>query len=328
MPKQYKALALFSGGLDSLLSVIWMRKLGIEVIPIFFRTPFFTEERALKTACANGLKLEVIDISEQHLEMMKNPRYGFGKNFNPCIDCHGLMFNLAGGLLVQNNADFLISGEVLSQRPMSQRRDAMNAVSKLSGYKDLLIRPLSQKLLDDTKPIRENWIRKDDMLDFSGRSRKPQLALAKELGVKEFPSPGGGCRLTDKNFTVRLKDLVEHSQLSLPEITLLKYGRHFRLDDKTKFIIGRDEADNNNLLQAKSDFLLLLNTEIPGPLGLLCLQEPDINIIETAAGLLAHYNTKVPEPVTISYGFDFPLAKSIAVTKAAAEQVSALMIKE
>ncbi len=328
MPKTLTAITLFSGGLDSLLSVLWMQKLGVKVIPVFFRTPFFTEERAVQTANANGLKLEVIDISKAHLEMMKNPRYGFGKNFNPCIDCHGLMFRLAGELLTQYNADFLISGEVLSQRPMSQRRDAMNAVSKLSGYKDLLIRPLSQQLLEDTQPIREGWIKKSDMLAISGRSRKPQLALAKELGVSVFPGPGGGCRLTDKNFSVRLRDLVEHNQLNLPEITLLKYGRHFRLDDKTKFIIGRDENDNNNIIGAQAGFLFMLNEEIPGPLGLLCIKEIDDNLISQAASLLAYYNSKSPDSVTISYGFSFPLDKSVTVKKAAADLVNTLMVKE
>lgn len=328
MSKTYTAIALFSGGLDSLLSVLWMQKLGVKVIPVFFRTPFFTEERAMQTAAANHLKLEVIDISEVHLEMMQNPRYGFGKNFNPCIDCHGLMFKLAGQLLQQYNADFLVSGEVLSQRPMSQRRDSMNAVSNLSGYKDLLIRPLSQKLLEDTKPIRERWIRKEDMLAISGRSRKPQLALAKELGVTEFPGPGGGCRLTDKNFSVRLRDLVEHNQLDLPEISLLKYGRHFRLDDKTKLIIGRDEADNNNIIIYQAGFLLLLNEDIPGPLGLLCTKNIDDNLLSQAASLLAYYNSKSPQDVIISYGFSFPLEKSITVVKANADTVNALMIKE
>jgi len=305
-----------------------MQKMGVEVIPIFFRTPFFTEERAVLTAEANGLKIEVIDISEEHLQMLKNPRYGFGKHFNPCIDCHGLMFKLAGQLLSKYQADFLISGEVLSQRPMSQRRDAMNAVSNLSGYKDLLIRPLSQKLLDDTKPIREGWINKDDLLSISGRSRKPQLALAKELGITEFPSPAGGCRLTDKNFTVRLRDLVEHNQLSLKEINLLKYGRHFRLNEQTKLIIGRDEADNDNIMKVQPDYLLLLNEEIPGPLGLLCFKDYDDEILKLAASLLAFYNSKSPQDVTISYGYNFPLENSVEVNKATAQQVNDFMIKE
>lgn len=326
MIQKYKALALFSGGLDSLLCVLWMQKLGIETIPIFFKTPFFTEERAVHTAEANGLNLEIIDISEAHLRMMHNPQYGFGKNFNPCIDCHGLMFQIAGSLLEKYDAKFLVSGEVLSQRPMSQRRDAMNAVAKLSGFRDLLVRPLSQKLLPDTKPIREGWISKDDMLAISGRSRKPQLALAKELGVTQYPSPGGGCLLTDRNFAIRLQDLVTNDQLNLPDITLLRYGRHFRLSDKVKLIIGRDETDNQNILEHKADNILMLNEAIPGPLGLLCIGSKDDNCLSQAAGILAYYNTKSPQSVTISWGVDFPLDKQITVKKADAELVNQLMI--
>lgn len=327
MAKIYRALALFSGGLDSLLCVLWMKKIGVEVIPIFFKTPFFTEERALQTANANGLKLIVIDISVKHLAMMQNPRYGFGKNFNPCIDCHGLMFNLAGDLLEKYGADFLISGEVLSQRPMSQRKDAMNAVAKLSGYKDLLIRPLSQKLLEDTKPIREGWIDKSSLLDFSGRSRKPQLALAKQLGITEFPNPAGGCRLTDKNFTVRLKELVEHNQINLPDIYLLKYGRHFRLDSNIKLIIGRDENDNQGILDHSNGNLILLNEEIPGPLGLFCAKETNSDVFRLACSVLAFYNAKSPDSVTVSYGYSLPLTGSITVDKADAQAVQELMIK-
>jgi tRNA-specific 2-thiouridylase len=328
LQKTYRALALFSGGLDSLLAVLWMKKLGVEVIPIFFRTPFFTEERAKQTARANGLELEVIDIAEKHLTMLQNPRYGFGKNFNPCIDCHGLMFRLAGDLLPDHNADFLISGEVLSQRPMSQRKDAMNAVGKLSGHKDLLIRPLCQVLIDDTKPIREGWIDKSELLSFNGRSRKPQLALAKELGVIEFPSPAGGCRLTDRNFSIRLRDLVETNQLNLPAINLLKYGRHFRLDNQTKFIIGRDEKDNQGIMDYSSANLLLLNEDIPGPLGLLCCSELTDDRLQLACSLLAYYNSKSPEIVKISYGCSFPLPESLKVHKATLDKINQYMIKE
>jgi tRNA-specific 2-thiouridylase len=325
--KQYRALALFSGGLDSLLSVKWMQKIGVEVIPIFFKTPFFTEERALHTATANGLKMEIVDISVEHLQMLQNPRYGFGKQFNPCIDCHGLMFKIAGTLMEKYAADFLISGEVLSQRPMSQRKDSMNAVAKLSGFKDLLVRPLSQQLLPDTKPIREGWIKKDDMLAFSGRSRKPQLALAKNFGIVDFPSPAGGCRLTDKNFTIRLRDLVMHNQLSFQDINLLKYGRHLRLDETTKLIIGRDEKDNDHILENAQGYVFLMNEEIPGPLGVLCTENISSNQLEFALSILAYYYTKATDYITLSYGLNFPLTEAIRVTKADSETVQKYMMK-
>jgi tRNA-specific 2-thiouridylase len=326
--RPYKAIALFSGGLDSLLSVLFMKKLGVEVMPIFFKTPFFTEERPLQTAQANGLSLSVIDFSVAHLEMLRNPRYGFGKNFNPCIDCHGLMFRTAGDMLEKFNADFIISGEVLSQRPMSQRKDAMNAVSKLSGYKDLLIRPLSQQLLADTKPIRENWIKKEDMLALNGRSRKPQLELARQLGVTSFPSPAGGCRLTDKNFSVRLRDLIKYNQLELDNINLLRFGRHFRLNDNAKLIIGRDESDNDNLLELKLGDLFLLAEEYPGPLGIIKGSEIDDNILSLSAGILAYYNRKAPLEVNVSYGKSFPLTNAIVLEKTESQLVRDYMIKE
>lgn len=328
MEKQYKALALFSGGLDSLLCVMYMQKLGVEVIPIFFRTPFFTEERPLQTATDNGLSLTVIDFSEAHLNMLRNPQYGFGKNFNPCIDCHGLMFKTAGDLLEQFQADFLISGEVLSQRPMSQRRDAMNAVSKLSGYKDLLIRPLSQQLLPDTLPIRENWISKADMLAFNGRSRKPQIELAQELGVKSFPSPAGGCRLTDKNFSVRLRDLILYDQLELDNINLLRFGRHFRLNATTKLIVGRDEADNQNLIDLKIGDLYLLDEENPGPVGIIHGTDISDELLSLSAGIVAFYHKKAPFDTHVNYGKSFPLTQSISVSKAESHIAMQYMIKE
>jgi len=327
LKQQKKAIALFSGGLDSILSVVWMQNLGFTVFPFFFKTPFFTEERALHSAQVNNLPLTVIDISQEYLVMLQKPVYGFGKNFNPCIDCHGLMFREAGKLLTEYGADFLISGEVLSQRPMSQRKDSLQAVGKLSGYKDLLIRPLSQKLLPDTLPIREGWIDKNDLLDISGRSRKPQLALARRLGIKEFPSPAGGCSLTDKNFSRRLQDLWQHNQINLEDINLLKYGRHFRLNSFSKLIIGRDEADNQNLIEHNFDGIFMLHNKIPGPLGLLCSSNVTKDLISLAASLLAYYYKKAENPVTVNYGQNLSGKEEITVDKANPALVQALMIR-
>ncbi|MGC9362815.1 MAG: tRNA (5-methylaminomethyl-2-thiouridylate)-methyltransferase, partial [Candidatus Syntrophosphaera sp.] len=160
--------------MDSILAVVWMRELGYEVHPVFFSAPYIFAERAVRSAAENGLKLTVVDISQKHLEMLSDPVYGYGRNVNPCIDCHALMFREAGGLLDQFKADFLISGEVLGQRPMSQRRNALQAVDKHSGCGDLIVRPLSQKLLSDTKPIRDEWVDKDLLLAIHGRGRKRQ----------------------------------------------------------------------------------------------------------------------------------------------------------
>ena len=219
---KYKAIALVSGGLDSILSALWMQKLGYEVIPLFFETPFFTPKKAKSATCAANLTLTVQNISEDFLQMLKHPRYGFGKNFNPCVDCHGLMFRKAAEFMAESGADFLISGEVLGQRRMSQRMDTLNAVRKLSGVAELIIRPLSQKLLPDTKPIVEGWIDKNNLLDFNGRGRKRQIQLAKEFKLSTFVSPGGGCLLTESNYCKKLKDLFDYDQLDVRQADLIK----------------------------------------------------------------------------------------------------------
>lgn len=264
-----KALALFSGGLDSVLSVLWMKRLGYEVTPIFFRSYFFSENKAALMSERLDLNLEIIDISEDLLQVLKSPRYGFGKHNNPCIDCHSLMFRTAGRLMEEKNADFLISGEVLGQRPMSQRLDALNAVKKHSGYKDYIIRPLSQKLLPDTMPIREGWVSKDDMLDIQGRSRKRQMELAEEFGIEEYPTPGGGCLLTERIYSLRLNDLLSHNWLSGKYIKYLNIGRHFRLSPDMKLIVGRNKEDNNALEELIEDDVVLRIKNIQGPWGVL-----------------------------------------------------------
>jgi hypothetical protein len=278
-----------------------MRKLGYEIIPVFFKTPFFPETRAVETARANGFEIEVIDICAAHLDMLHHPVYGFGKNFNPCIDCHGLMFKTAGNLLDSYQAHFMISGEVLSQRPMSQRKDAIGAVGKLSGYKELLIRPLSQQLLPDTLPIEAGWVQKDQMLALNGRSRKPQMALAAELGVISYPSPAGGCLLTDVNFTIRLRELLQHQELLADDLHLLRHGRHFRLSPQTKLIIGRDENDNQHLLDLNIADLYLIVKDYPGPIGIVKSQALTLAELHLAAELMAYYNKKAPTDCEVYY---------------------------
>lgn len=316
MIKNKKAVALFSGGLDSILCVKYMQKLGYEVFPVFFKTPYLPEDKALQSAKANDLQLIVKDVTKEHLAMLKQPVYGFGKNANPCIDCHALMFQLAGDMLSELGADFLISGEVLGQRPMSQRRDALCAVAKICGYKDLLIRPLSQKLLIDTLPITEEWVDKNEMLDFSGRGRQRQKALAKELGISYYPQPGGGCLLTDPNYAVRMKDLLFHEEATVYNIELLKYGRHFRLRNDAKLIVGRDERDNNALEAVFEHGMKLFTEEIPGPLGILISPNYDEELIRLAASIYIYYNNKIPDLWTVLYGQNYPLDRSMQIKKA------------
>ena len=262
-----KAIAVFSGGLDSILAALLVKESGIDVLPVFFSTPFFTSEKAEKSAEINNLPLKIIDITDRYFELLKKPKYGFGGNMNPCIDCHTLMLKLAGEMLEQEGASFIISGEVLGQRPMSQNKMSLSIVEKQSTMKGLILRPLSAKLLPVTIPEQNGWVNEKSLLNLSGRSRKPQMALAEKFGIKEYPAPAGGCLLTDPIFSRRLKDLMENSaQLNRNEVELLKLGRHFRINKGTKIVVGRDERENEKILSFAGEGAYTLNTvTIPGP---------------------------------------------------------------
>lgn len=328
MKKKYRCFALFSGGLDSMLAVLHMDSLGYDVLPVFFRTPFFGPGNALKAAEHIGFNLLVIDITTEHIEMLKNPRYGFGKNMNPCIDCHGLMLRKAGELMRAYNVDFIISGEVLGQRPMSQRADALNAVGKLSRINDLLIRPLSQRLLSDTLPVREGWIKREDMLDLHGRGRKAQMELAGRYGITFYHNPGGGCLLTDKAYSNRLRDLQEHDMLNEKQIRLLNIGRHFRINENIKIVVGKNSLDNERLNAFVEDQIVMQAESVPGPLGIIIsrkrLKPAELELV---ASLLLRYSNKAPDTDWILYGEGFSLAHRIQVTKMRPEQVAEFLIQ-
>ncbi|MEW6665887.1 MAG: tRNA 4-thiouridine(8) synthase ThiI [Thermodesulfobacteriota bacterium] len=262
-----KALAVFSGGLDSMLAAELVRAQDIEVLGLFFETPFFTSLRPLKSAAAIHLPLKVIDITGIHLEMVKNPRHGYGSRMNPCIDCHALMLAEAGKRLEQEGARFLITGEVLGQRPMSQNRGALTVVARESGFEGLILRPLSARLLPATVPEQSGWVKREELMAFSGRSRKPQMRLAEVFGIRDYPSPAGGCLLTDVTFSRRLKDLLSsQSTLEVRELELLKVGRHFRTGPGTKVVVGRNQEENEAIcMLAKEGDLLLRTVTVPGP---------------------------------------------------------------
>jgi len=324
-----KILALFSGGLDSLVSVFLMQKLGFEVIPIFCSTPFFRPSRAVLVAKANDLDLHIVDISKEHLLMLENPKYGYGKNFNPCIDCHGLMFRVLKDLLDTYRAGFIISGEVLNQRPMSQRYDALNAVKKLSNVGDLIIRPLSQKLLSDTLPIRVGWVNKDDLLQINGRSRKEQLRIAEEFGLKEVQNSGGGCLLTDKGYSRRLKELIDHNQLDMKNINFLEVGRHFRLTKEIKMIVNREDNEMEYLHSIIQDEVILKCKNIPGPIGILNSTLPlSMNIIQNAGNILLRYTPKAKNNEVVYYGKQYQLNHEIKCIKCTDEEVDKYRINK
>jgi tRNA-specific 2-thiouridylase len=266
-----KAIGLLSGGLDSILATRIMQEQWIQVLALSFRTPFFDPARAQRAAVQLGVPLRILDISEEHLQLVRHPRYGYGKNVNPCIDCHILMLEKAGHLLDKEESDFLFTGEVLGQRPMSQNKQALQKVARESGYEGLILRPLSAKLLPATIPEREGKVDRERLLDIQGRSRKRQLELAIRYGITDFPDPAGGCLLTDPAFSRRLRDLLAYqSHIQIRDIELLCVGRHFRLDQSTKVVIGRRKEENERLLElARGGDTLIRVMDYPGPIGLI-----------------------------------------------------------
>lgn len=285
-----KAIALLSGGLDSILAVKLIQQQNIAVTGLAFTTPFFNADKAKSAASQIPLPLIVEDITSEHLQMLKSPRYGYGKNMNPCIDCHTLMLKIAGGIMERTAADFLVTGEVLGQRPMSQTKQSLYVVAKNSGYADYILRPLCAQLLDPIKAEREGKINRLKLLDISGRGRKDQMRLAEEFGIRHYPPPAGGCLLTDPMFSRRLRDLITHSEdLQLRDYHLLKYGRHFRTEDTSKIIVGRNKADNDALRElTMTDDLICNMADFPGPYVLAPYGKT--SAISIAAALCVRYS--------------------------------------
>ncbi|MBI5144256.1 MAG: hypothetical protein HZA30_04235, partial [Candidatus Omnitrophica bacterium] len=252
------------------------------------------------TQAAKILKipLKVLNISEEYLGIVKNPKHGYGSNMNPCIDCRILIFKKAKDYMKELGASFIITGEVLGERPMSQRRDAILLIEKEAGLKDLVLRPLSAKLFEPTLPEREGIVDREKLLAISGRSRKPQISLAEELGINEYPCPAGGCLLTDPGFAKRIKDLIEHDSLTLSETKLLKVGRHFRLSQDAKLVMGRDEAENTVLeSQIKDGDICLRLKDYPSPFSIV-RGNADSDLMKYAASIVA-YHTKYRDQETV-----------------------------
>ena len=262
-----KAIALLSGGLDSILAVKLVQKQSIDVSGLTFTTPFFSAIKAQTAADQIHLPLMVEDFTAEHLQMLKSPRYGYGKNMNPCIDCHTLMLKMAGQKMEDTGADFLVTGEVLGQRPMSQTKQSLYVVAKNSGYADYILRPLSAQLLEPIKAEREGKVDRSGFLAISGRGRKDQMRLAEKFGIRHYPPPAGGCLLTDPIFSRRLRDLLSHAEdRQIRDYELLKYGRHFRVEDTGKIIVGRNQSDNEALRKLSTDDDLVCNmVDFPGP---------------------------------------------------------------
>ncbi|WP_353661597.1 7-cyano-7-deazaguanine synthase [Hydrogenimonas sp. SS33] len=295
-----RAIALFSGGLDSTLAIWLVKRQGVEVIALNVDIGFGSTKSKLEhmqSMCDQvGVELRTLDIRDQYLrEILFNPKYGYGKNFNPCIDCHGNMFRIARELMEPWEADFLISGEVVGQRPMSQRRDALDLVTNLSDTSDILLRPLSAKVLPPTLPEREGWVDREQLLGITGRNREVQLKLAEEIGLKDFEKPGGGCLLTDENFSKKLAEFVKYDTLEVEDIALLKCGRHLRLPGGAKLVIGRHKEDNEMIdaaITPKYEKIRLLDAT--GPVAAISAGAGEADR-ELAAKLTATYGKTSPE---------------------------------
>jgi len=244
--KKVKCLFLFSGGLDSMLATQLLRRMGIEVVPICFVSYFFNAKQAEESAKQLGVKLRIIDISLKHLKMVKNPKHGYGVGVNPCIDCHLMMIRESGKMMKKEGFDFVATGEVLGERPMSQNLKALEIIEKQARLKGKLLRPLSAKLLPETIVEKKGLINREELYDISGRTRTRQIALAKELGIQKYPSPGGGCILTEVNYGKLFRKLSEFKRIDGNDAIVLRLGRIF-FENNVLIVIARNEEECNQL---------------------------------------------------------------------------------
>lgn len=322
-----RAIALVSGGLDSMLAVKVMQEQGIHVEGVNFFTGFCVEGHtqairkkdqdkhkrndALWVAEMLGIKLHIVDISEEYKDVVLNPKYGYGANMNPCLDCKifmvnqaNLMVNKARELAGERGFDFVITGEVVGQRPKSQRKDTMPIVSSESGAEDRLVRPLCAKNLPETLPEREGWVDREALHDFSGRNRKPQMELAKRYGLEEYAQPSGGCCfLTDESYSRKLQDLWQARDTrdyEMDDIMLLKVGRHLRPRPHFKLIVSREEGENNFLEGYRYRFASLMTSSCPGPLALIDGELRTEEDERLAAAIVARYSRgRTDDQVTV-----------------------------
>ena len=278
-----------------MLAAFVLKRQQVDVTWISFETPFFSSQNAKKASELTGIPLIVQNITSVYLKMLRNPNAGYGRNMNPCTDCHALMFRLAGDIMQKEGYDFLFSGEVVGQRPMSQKKQSLRYVEKQSGMDGFILRPLSAKLLPESIPEKDGRVNRDLLLDISGRSRKPQINLARVFGISEYPAPAGGCLLTDKGYSGRLKDLFDHQDdIHESDLFLLKYGRHIRLSDRVKVIVGRDQIENKKMasLMDKNRQILICPQSFAGPRVILQRGASD-NDIRQAASICVGYS-KMP----------------------------------
>ncbi|MCK5680104.1 thiamine biosynthesis protein [bacterium] len=309
MNEKPEILALFSQGLDSILAIKIIQEQGLRVQALKFITPFFGYEiKGQESKYCEKIKknyaidLEIIDLTNDYLKMLAAPEFGYGKNFNPCLDCKVMMLTRARIRAEALQVKAIVTGEVVGQRPFSQRRDTMRRIEKLSSTDGLLLRPLSAKLLMPTRAEEEGLIDREKLFDFSGRGRKPQMALADKLNITDYLTPAGGCLLTDPGFAKRVRTLYQHDFIpSASDLELLKFGRFYPLGKADEFIIvGRNRLDNQKLLKtATSDYFIIQLTERAGPVTVL--KGTETQLPEAAEKLCLHSKAKELESVKVNW---------------------------
>ena len=329
--QRIRAVGLLSGGLDSILAVKLMLDQGVEVVALNFKSPLWGDRRgrckAAEVAAKLGIPLHVIELGDDHLRMIRKPKYGYGSGMNPCIDCKIFMFKKAKSFAKKIGAKFLFTGEVLGERPMSQHRKALELIEKDAGLEDKILRPLSAKLLTPTEAELKGWVDREKLLAIKGRSRKPQIALAKNMGIFDYPPPAGGCLLTEKEFAARLRDLFNHRhRVHMRDIALLKVGRHFRLGEN-KIIVGRDEDENKTLLDFDDGRLTYLEVPDCGSPVTVLQGRPMKKALIAAARLTARYSDAKGEKALVNYRRGAVSGK-LAVERMLPEEISTLRISE
>lgn len=295
-----KAISLLSGGLDSTLATRMIKDMGIEVIALNFTSPFCLCGGSHKNGCRHiakemaeqlGVELKMMNASAEFIEIIKNPKHGYGSGANPCIDCRILKFSTAKKYMEETGASFIITGEVLGQRPMSQNRRAMDIIERESGLDGLIVRPLCAGNMEPSIPEKNGWIDRSKLLSIEGRGRGKQLDMVEEFNIENHACPAGGCLLTDKNFSMKIKDLIKSDMLTLNNARLFVYGRYFAVTDKFKMAVGRDEAENKAIqnFASEGDLLIVASSKGPSAIGRGEINEENKR---KALEIIAHYCKK------------------------------------
>lgn len=294
-----KAVGLLSGGLDSTLACKVVRDQGVAVHALFLTQPWGCCDKgyAFRAAQALDIPLTVMRLDEAYLEVIKNPRYGYGTALNPCVDCRIHMFSIARRFMGEIEASFVFTGEVLGQRPMSQMRQKMKIIERDAGLEGLLVRPLSAQHLEPTIPEQQGWLEREKLLAIEGRSREIQMQLARDFGITDYSAPAGGCLLTDPHFAKRMKDAFTHGYRDFRDVVNLRFGKHFRLSPQLKAVLGRDEEENQHLKSVAHESDLIF--ELPDRKGPTLILKGTVNgdeeVLSVAAGLVQRFSKRRAE---------------------------------